>query len=404
MYDDVSQLVRVAETDEPQLQQSRLDIIDRSRTSRLPWRGQFSPELIEYLLETVCPKASVVFDPFCGSGTVLFETAQRGGLGFGAEVNPAAWHLASLASFCALATEQQGFVRSKLRSLREELARKGDLFSRALTPDDISALIASADTDPMLRMCLAAVMLLGMGDKPEWTADAAARGLVAVEALLRDLATYTGTGIPYLADARSTPLEAQSVEAVVTSPPYINVFNYHQNYRPAAELLGWSPLEAAQSEIGANRKHRMNRFLTVVQYCLDMAQALDEMSRVCKVGAPVVLVVGRESNVLGAAFRNADLLMRLMERSKAFDIRQSVERVFTNRFGQRIYEDIIVARCAGHARIALDFARSIGTDALDAAMALVPDKNRAALNAARVISSKVQPSRLLSITQPSAFA
>lgn len=404
MYDDVSQLVHVAETDEPQLQQSRLDIIDRSRTSRLPWRGQFSPELIEYLLETVCPTASVVFDPFCGSGTVLFETAQRGGLGFGAEVNPAAWHLASLASFCALATEQQGFVRSKLRSLREELARKDDLFSRALTPGDISALIASADTDPILRTCLAAVMLLGMGDKPDWTADAAARGLVAVDALLRDLATYTGTGISYLADARSTPLKAQSVEAVITSPPYINVFNYHQNYRPAAELLGWSPLEAAQSEIGANRKHRMNRFLTVVQYCLDMAQALDEMSRVCKVGAPVVLVVGRESNVLGAAFRNADLLMRLMERSKAFDIRQSVERVFTNRFGQRIYEDIIVARCAGHARIALDFARSIGTDALDAAMALVPDKNRAALDAARVISSKVQPSRLLSITQPSAFA
>ena len=404
MYGDVSQLVHNSEMAEPRLEQSRLDIIDRSRTSRLPWRGQFSPELIEYLLETVCPKASVVFDPFCGSGTVLFETAQRGGLGFGAEVNPAAWHLASLASFCALATEQQGFVRSKLHSLREELARKGDLFSCALTPDDISALIASADTDPMLRTCLAAVTLLGMGDKPDWTADAAARGLGAVEALLRDLATYTGTGISYLADARSTPLEAQSVEAVVTSPPYINVFNYHQNYRPAAELLGWSPLEAAQSEIGANRKHRMNRFLTVVQYCLDMAQAFDEMSRVCKIGAPVVLVVGRESNVLGAAFRNADLLMRLMERSKAFDIRQSVERVFTNRFGQRIYEDIIVARCVGHARIAQDFARSIGTDALDAAMAVVPDKNRAALDAARVLSSKVQPSRLLSITQPNAFA
>ena len=318
--------------------------------------------------------------------------------------NPAAWHLSSLASFCALATEQQGFVRSKLCSLREELARKGDLFSHALTPDDISALIASADIDPMLRTCLAAVTLLGMGDKSDWTVDAAARGLIAVEALLRDLATYTGTGISYLADARATPLEAQSVEAVVTSPPYINVFNYHQNYRPAAELLGWSPLEAAQSEIGANRKHRMNRFLTVVQYCLDMAQALDEMSRVCKIGAPVVLVIGRESNVLGAAFRNADLLTRLMEYSQAFDIRQSVERVFTNRFGQRIYEDIVVARCADHARIALDFARSVGTDALDAAMASVPDKNEAALGAARAMSSKVQPSRLLSITSPNAFA
>jgi hypothetical protein len=403
MYLGSPTLPHASDLGELHLEQSRLDIIARSRTSRLPWRGQFSPELIEYLLETVCPKGSVVFDPFCGSGTVLFEVAQRGGVGLGAEINPAAWHLASLISFCGLKPEQQASVKIEVRALREGMERKADLFSRQLTPADVLASVGSSDTKSTLRMCLSAAVLLGMGDKPDWTADAAARGLFAVESLLGELAAYPGTGFCHLSDARSMPLEAGSVEAVITSPPYINVFNYHQNYRPAAELLGWQPLEAAQSEIGANRKHRMNRFLTVVQYCLDMAQALDEVSRVCRIGAPVVLVIGRESNVLGAAFKNGELLKQLMEHSGAFDIRHCAERVFTNRFGARIYEDIIVANCVGHAQIAPAFARSIGRKALDDAVASVPEKNRSTLEAARAAAMEIKPSRLLAINPPAAL-
>ena len=36
------------------LDQARLNIVVRSRTSRLPWRGQFAPELIDYFMDTVC--------------------------------------------------------------------------------------------------------------------------------------------------------------------------------------------------------------------------------------------------------------------------------------------------------------------------------------------------------------
>lgn len=106
----------------------------------------------------------------------------------------------------------------------------------------------------------------------------------------------------YLMDARQMSIAADTIDAIITSPPYINVFNYHQNYRAATELLGWHPLEAARSEIGANRKHRMNRFLTVVQYCLDMSQCIDDMARTLRTGAPLVIVLGRESKVLGAPF------------------------------------------------------------------------------------------------------
>jgi DNA modification methylase len=98
-------------------------------------------------------------------------------------------------------------------------------------------------------------------------------------------------------DARLIPLEEGEVDFVITSPPYINVFNYHQKYRRSVEALGWDLLRVAQSEIGANRKHRQNRFLTVIQYCLDMTDVLSELKRVCKEGSRLVMIVGRESNV-----------------------------------------------------------------------------------------------------------
>ena len=79
--------------------------------------------------------------------------------------------------------------------------------------------------------------------------------------------------------------------------PYINVHNYHQKYRRSAEALYWNALAVARSDIGSNRQNRANRFLTVVQYTLDMSLALREMARVARRGARLILVLGRESSV-----------------------------------------------------------------------------------------------------------
>ena len=47
------------------------------------------------------------------------------------------------------------------------------------------------------------------------------------------------------------------------------MFNYHQKYRRSVEALDCNILAIARSEIGSNRQNRGNRFLTVIQYCLD---------------------------------------------------------------------------------------------------------------------------------------
>src|SRR5262249_39812661 len=115
-------------------------------------------------------------------------------------------------------------------------------------------------------------------------------------------------------DARRLPLPDDEADFVITSPPYVNVFNYHQQYRRSVEALGWDLLAVARSEIGSNRKRRQNRFLTVIQYCLDMADVLRELRRVCKEGSRIVVIVGRESNVRKTRFFNGEIVAALAAR------------------------------------------------------------------------------------------
>ena len=91
-------------------------------------------------------------------------------------------------------------------------------------------------------------------------------------------------------DSRNIALNDSVADMVITSPPYINVFNYHQKYRRSVEALGYDVLKIARSEFGANRKNRGNRFLTVIQYCIDMALSLNEAIRVCKNGSRMIYV------------------------------------------------------------------------------------------------------------------
>lgn len=144
-----------------------------------------------------------------------------------------------------------------------------------------------------------------------------------------------------LGDARFLPLRDKSVDFVLTSPPYINVFNYHHNYRRSVELLGWDVLHSAKSEIGANRKFRQNRVLTVIQYSIDMTIALAELCRVVKDSGRIVYVVGRESNVHKTALYNGRILSSLASQVLKMEVVAKQERKFSNKYGQLIREDVL---------------------------------------------------------------
>lgn len=145
----------------------------------------------------------------------------------------------------------------------------------------------------------------------------------------------------YQGDARVLPIDSGIIDLVITSPPYINVFNYHQYCRSVMEIAGWNLLKIAKSEIGSNRKNRGNRFLTVIQYSIDMLHALTEMRRVINSNGKIIIIVGRESKVRGISFENYKIISILAIAGAGLQLVNRQERKFINRFGEKIYEDLL---------------------------------------------------------------
>jgi hypothetical protein len=361
--------------------QALLNIDEKNRSNLFAWRGQFSPQLIECLLDAYCLPDSIVLDPFAGSGTVLYEAAAMSLSAFGFEINPSAWSFSKVYEFANMKAAEREAVIAELRS-KVEHEFPIVLFSENSVPidavEDRVIRIGQSINDGAKVLCNALVVLLDIFNN-QITNGLVQSKFTALAEMVRRL-PYSPRPIKVdLQDARALPLDNQSVDFAVTSPPYINVFNYHQNYRRSVEVLGWDLLRVARSEIGSNRANRGNRFYTVVQYCIDMATALQELARVLKPGARAVLVVGYESRVLGAPFHNADIVEQLAVQSGAFELLLRQKRVFTNRFGDAIREDIInLRRDAYTAKSELPsmVGRSVAKAALAAAPGAVSDSNR----------------------------
>lgn len=329
------------------LPSSKLNVEEKSRANLFAWRGQFTPQLVEALLKAYSLPNSFVLDPFAGSGTVLLEAGRLGLPAAGFELNPAAALLAQTYTFINLDREVRlEHLRLAEQALKSFVPETLPLFNGKHTAegdsieDQIPQAIDHAETIEAKRLLETFAIVIDFawrkGDASKvWNTWPRLRTLVK-NLPISKYPIHVG-----LADARRLPLPGNSVDFVLTSPPYINVFNYHQNYRASAEALGWKPLKVARSEIGSNRKFRQNRFLTVVQYCIDLALVLHELRRICKPDARIIFVVGRESNVRKTAFYNGQILARLASEAAGYELVLSQERVFSNKFGQNIYEDIL---------------------------------------------------------------
>lgn len=388
--------------DQP-LNQAHLDIDDKKRANLLAWRGQFSPQFAQAILENYADKDDVVLDPFVGSGTVLVESAHLGHKAFGYEVNPAAELLAKVYTFASYSKKERKSLISSTDSYLSKFIPLGlPLFEQGgiSSNDDISITplisnltqLKNRDVKTLVEALIVKLDLRehSISTKSFWSKWNELRCLI--ETLPQAKKTISVS----LGDARYLPLDDSVIDFVLTSPPYINVFNYHHNYRTSVEMLGWKPLVSAKSEIGANRKFRQNRFLTVIQYCIDMSLSLSELVRVCRDTARMVFVVGRESNVHRTAFFNGAILRRLAEDVIGIQTTLQQERKFQNKFGNTIKEDILhfIPRGATPPNPALIIsrAREIGEEVLSTARQTVPADRRKYLEDAISRIQDIDPS------------
>ncbi len=361
--------------------QSLLNIVEKNRSNLFAWRGQFSPQLIETLLDAYCPSGAIVIDPFAGSGTVLYEAATMGLTAYGFEINPSAWIFSKVYEFANMPHAAREVALAELHNkLKDEFPVL--IFSDDHLPVEVVKQkimnIEESLSDNAKILCNALIVTLDIYNN-QITGDFVQSKFHALTELVRRLPYSERQVKADLHDARALPLKSQSIDFAITSPPYINVFNYHQNYRRSVETLGWDLLRVARSEIGSNRANRGNRFYTVVQYCIDIARAIQELARVLKPEGRAVIIVGHESKVLGTPFYNAAIVEQIALRTGFFDISLRQQRVFTNRFGEAIREDILnlcKKSYSSDENIATSVGRSVSHNALKKASQIVPKKNR----------------------------
>jgi len=360
------------------LERDRLDVRGKSRSNLFNWRGQFTPEFIEYLLERFTPHVGVL-DPFCGSGTVLVECARKGIPAAGIEINPAAYAMSKFFTFCNDPLKERGRLLDLLsehlskvlpefedlplfnggRGFRE---RHGNLLDFAR---DLFGLL----TDKRLTLLALTLLFYAESSRNEHLGPTVEKAFCTLRHNLLSLPLALERIEAHLHDARrSDEALSFSVDLIITSPPYINVFNYHQNYRAILEVLGFDILKVAQSELGSNRKNRGNRFRTVIQYCLDMELALASFARTLSPKGKIIMVVGRESRIRGISFYNSQLVRELAEGMGCFEITGFHERAFTNRFGKKIREDILICEKT-QTRLSTGNAREVATSHLEHSLA-----------------------------------
>src|SRR5439155_8425515 len=136
-------------------------------------------------------------------------------------------------------------------------------------------------------------------------------------------------------DARTLALEGR-FDGVITSPPYPGLIDYHEQHRYAYELLGLH--DRRDLELGAASGTSR---AAVAAYAEGIVAALRSAAEAIVSGSPVVIVVDDRRDLYPAILERAGLAL---ERR----LRRHVNRRTGRRAGE-FFEDILVARTAGHA-------------------------------------------------------
>jgi hypothetical protein len=353
---------------------SERELPQRLRTKHVhslhPYLGKYVPQLVEELLRRHVPPGGRVLDPFAGSGTTLVQALESGYDSVGIDI--AAFN-------CLLmqvkTREHNPFVLE--RELRETLERFEDGEGEAggttgylrgwFAPRSraellrFRSLVDGYESADVLRVVLAraarSARLTTHFDLdfpktpqtgPYWChkhrrecrpidhADHFIRRyLLDTLDRLKEFSRLRGRGTAEVihGDAREVAL-AGTFAAVVTSPPYPGLIDYHEQHRYAYELLGLDDVRS--SELGAAARGTARP--AIRSYVDGVADVLASCARALSPGGRVIVVVNDSRALYPEILERAGLELAVRHR-------RHVNRRTGRRAGE-YFEDVLVAQRA----------------------------------------------------------
>jgi hypothetical protein len=349
---------------------SEAELPERERTKHVhrlhPYLGKFVPQLVEALLGRYVRRGGRVLDPFAGSGTTLVQALESGYEAVGVDV----------AAFNCLLMQVKT-ARYDLFLLEKELRDAGTRGGAAdEDPGDyvrewyapraaaellhFRSLVAGYEHGDVLRVVLARSARSARRTthfdlesprapqrEPYWchkhrrtcrpvgeAGKFLARYLVDTLARIKEfqrVRSRTGAAAVVHGDARDVAFEG-TFDAVLTSPPYPGLIDYHEQHRYAYELLGLD--DRRERELGSAVRGTSRD--AVAEYVRGISEVLGRCRESLAPGSPVIVVVNDRRGLYPEILERSGL--RLVER---------LERHVNRRTGRRsgeYFESVLIAR------------------------------------------------------------
>ncbi|MBI1900733.1 MAG: hypothetical protein HYS13_06440 [Planctomycetia bacterium] len=273
-----------------------------------PYRGKFHPQMIKAVINIIgLKRGETLLDPMMGSGTACLEASLQGANAIGIDASP----------FCALMAEGKQAGASADGAQAEALFADADAicdrFEKSqpeppLFRTNNSARRAAAlekGWDAFLRLCYLDAMGYAARRARKSVRElfpvVLQRYVAAVRnfARIRDELRLKLGSTSYLSgdarDLKACKLEDDSIDGIVTSPPYSFAIDYVANDAAQLEYLEVEVERLRGRMIGLRGGNLAAR---VQNYLADMGTVTRECARVLRKGRYFVVVVGTNSNQL----------------------------------------------------------------------------------------------------------
>src|SRR4051812_896082 len=300
-----------------------------------PYPAKFIPQIPRNLIRHLSMRGELVYDPFGGSGTTALEAVLSGRRAVSTDVHPLA-KIIGEAKVQTLTKEEDkeiGCLIDELTSLLDSGGLKERVSAPALVEmippipkidswfhenaiKELAFLrreIERAGSEKVKGLAAAAFSksVLKASYQDEETRYASkprkveigyvVRVFVAnLKALLKKTRALGAlvrfrTALFETADARflteCSSLRQDSVDLIVTSPPYPNTTDYHLYHRFRLFWLGYNPRDLAHKEIGSHLRHQKES-TGFSDYLSEMKQCMENLFKVLRPGRFAVLVLG----------------------------------------------------------------------------------------------------------------
>jgi len=266
-----------------------------------PYRGKFHPQLIKALINIIgIKKGESILDPMCGSGTANIEAALMGVNSYAIDLSP----------FCQFMTRVKYNSLSIDIELLKGISNKSEQLFNYFNIGGVRTKLQKISDHKKLKVYeLALLAFLDALGYSKRVVNSNHRQLFAIV-----LKRYEDTVVNFIlnssryisdlgslkilenATAMKIPLGDNSIDGVITSPPYSFAIDYVKNDEAQLNFLGYDVNDIRTKMIGLVGKNKNER---LKNYFKNMESVCSEVSRVLKKEKYFVMIIGSNTNQTG---------------------------------------------------------------------------------------------------------